>query len=294
MKQPFVALFVALLVVIAAPALRAASWTLYETARDTDRRLAQVPVQSAKPGAPSASAGTITLAPARRFQEMLGFGGALTESAAWVLAQLPADKRAEVLRRYYDPVEGIGYTLARTHMNSCDFSLNIWSLDDTPGDYHLRDFSLKRMRKWMLPLIREARDIAGHANFKLKVSPWSPPAWMKTNNRMDDGGKLRPAYRGAWAGFFVRFAQAMRDEENIPVWAFSIQNEPEAHTPWENCLYTAGEARDFARDYLVPALKKAGFLDGPGAIKLIGWDHNRNHLEARADVLLGEDRKSVV
>ena len=130
---------------------------------------------------------------------MVGFGGALTESAAWVLAQLPADKRLEVIRRYYDPKDGIGYTLARTHINSCDFSLHMWALDGTPGDYDLLDFTLAPMRPWLLPLIHEAQKVAGPARFHLLASPWSPPAWMKTNNRMDRGGTLRPEYGPAWA-----------------------------------------------------------------------------------------------
>jgi glucosylceramidase len=122
---------------------------------------------------------------------MVGFGGALTESSAWVLAQLPQEQRMEILRRYYDPKEGIGYTLARTHINSCDFSLNMWSLTPTPGDYDLHDFTLAPMRRWIMPLLHDARKVAGADRFKLMASPWSPPAWMKTNNRMDDGGFLR-------------------------------------------------------------------------------------------------------
>ena len=222
--------------------------------------------------------------PAKKFQTMVGFGGALTESSAWVLAQLPAEKRAEVLRRYYDPKGGIGYTLARTHINSCDFSLHMWSLDETPGDYDLHDFTLEPMRRWLLPLIHETRAVAGEDRFKLLASPWSPPSWMKTNYRMDDGGSLRAEYRPAWANFFVRFIRAMRDEENIPVWALTVQNEPEAHQTWESCLYTPEEERDFVRDHLGPALERGGFAD----VKLLGWDHNRDRIEARAAALFGD------
>jgi glucosylceramidase len=217
---------------------------------------------------------------------MIGFGGALTEASAWVLAQLPPERRLEVLRRYYDPTEGIGYTLARTHMNSCDFSVSMWSLDETPGDYDLHDFTLAPMRKWVLPLLQDARCIAGgDEHFKLLVSPWSPPAWMKTNNRMDDGGALRAEYAAPWANFYVRFAEAMQREEHFPIWAFSVQNEPEAHQTWESCLFTPAQERDFIKRHLGPALARAGLAD---RIKLIGWDHNRDRLEARAAALLGD------
>lgn len=263
----------------------APAWSLIETARESGHRLASIPAPAAASSA-AASGGQagITVDPSQLRQEMVGFGGALTESSAWVLAQIPAAKRAEILRRYYDPQEGIGYTLARTHINSCDFSLNMWSLDDTPGDYYLHQFSLDPMRRWLLPLIHEAHDIAGTDRFRLMASPWSPPAWMKTNNRMDAGGSLRPEYRDAWARFYVRFVQAMQNEENLPIWALSVQNEPEAVQVWESCIFTPEEERDFVRDHLGPTLAKAGLAD----VKLLGFDHNRDIFERRADALFGD------
>ncbi len=260
-----------------------AAWSLHETARDNGRLLA--PLSAPAPAA-APVAGALTLDPAQRYQEMIGFGGALTESSAWVLAQLPPEKRLEVIRRYYDPVEGIGYTIGRTHLNSCDFSLNMWALAEVPGDYDLHSFTLDPMRKWVMPLLHDARKAAGgDANFKLLVSPWSPPAWMKINNRMDDGGSLRREYAPAWADYYVRFARAMQQEEKFPVWAFTVQNEPEAHQTWESCLYTPEQERDFVKNHLGPALDKAGLRD---RIKLIGWDHNRDRVEARAAALLGD------
>lgn len=260
-----------------------AAWSLYETARDNGRRLAPLPVPAP---ADAPTPGALTLDPTQRYQEMLGFGGALTESSAWVLAQLPPERRLEVIRRYYDQQDGIGYTLARTHLNSCDFSLNLWALAEVPGDYDLHSFTLDPMRRWVMPLLHDARKAAGgDANFRLLVSPWSPPAWMKTNNRMDDGGSLRRVYAPAWADYFVRFARAMEKEEQFPIWAFTVQNEPEAHQTWESCLYTPEQERDFVKNHLGPALDRAGLRD---RIKLIGWDHNRDRLEARADALFGD------
>ena len=255
------------------------SWSVFETARDNGHRLSMV----APPVAAVAPAGALALDPARTYQEMVGFGGALTESSAWVLAQLPPEKRAEVLRRYYDPKDGIGYTLARTHINSCDFSLNMWALDEMPGDYDLHAFTLAPMRKWTLPLIHDAIKASGNT-LRLLASPWSPPAWMKTNNRMDDGGSLRGEYAPAWANYFVKFVQRMKAEEQIEVWALTVQNEPQARQVWESCLYTPEQERDFVKKHLGPALAAAG-LSG---VKLLALDHNRDLLEAHADASLGD------
>jgi len=250
------------------------AWTVFETARANGHRLSEVASPVADPGGASA-AGAITCEPGQPFQAMEGFGGALTESSAWVLDQLPADRRAEVLRRYYDPKEGIGYTLARTHINSCDFSLGTWVLDPVAGDTALRHFSLDPMRRWVLPLIHEAQSIAGPSHFHLLASPWSPPAWMKTNGRMTFGGSLRPEYRQAWADYMVRFIQDMDSREHIAVWALTVQNEPEATQTWESCIYTAAEERDFVRDHLGPALAAAGLAD----VHLCILDHNRDLMD---------------
>lgn len=271
-----------LLLLLPVTALAASpSWTVVETARDNGHLLATL---AAPAPVGAAGADALTVDPAQAYQQMVGFGGALTESSAWVLAQLSPEKRLEIIRRYYDPADGIGYTLARTHLNSCDFSLHMWALDETPGDYYLRDFTLAPMRRWLLPLLHDAEHIAGADRFKLLVSPWSPPAWMKTNFRMDDGGSLRGEYAPAWANYYVKFVQAMRQEEHLNVWAFTVQNEPEAKQVWESCLYTPEQERNFVRDHLGPAMERAGLTD----VKLLAHDHNRDIVEAHADATLGD------
>lgn len=270
-----------LLLLLPVTALAASpSWTVVETARDNGHLLAPV----AAPTPVKAAADALAVDPSQTFQAMVGFGGALTESSAWVLAQLSPEQRLEIIRRYYDPAEGIGYTLARTHLNSCDFSLHMWALDETPGDYDLHDFTLEPMRRWLLPLLHDAEHIAGTDRFKLLVSPWSPPAWMKTNFRMDDGGSLRGEYAPAWANYYVKFVQAMRQEEHLNVWAFTVQNEPEAKQVWESCLYTPEQERNFVRDHLGPAMARAGLTD----VKILAHDHNRDIVEAHADATLGD------
>ncbi len=271
MKSPIALSLAALPLVLAAPAFASGPWTVYETSQASGHMLSEVQ----GPGAVAESAAAITCDPGITFQAIEGFGGALTESSGWVLDQLPASARAEVLRRYYDPREGIGYTLARTHINSCDFSLGSWALDPVPGDTDLKHFSLAPMRRWVIPLIRDVQSIAGASNFHLLASPWSPPSWMKTNGSMIHGGELRKEDRQAWADYFVRFAQDMDSQEHIPVWALTVQNEPQASQTWESCIYSADQERDFVRDHLGPALAKAG-LSG---IRLCILDHNRDLMD---------------
>jgi glucosylceramidase len=284
MKSNFSTLRVALLLIpcTVLSSLRAGpAWTVIETARDNGHLLSDVTSDS---GAGTAAAETLTCDAGVRFQSIEGFGGALTESSAWVLDQLPADKRDEVIRRYYDPKEGIGYTLARTHINSCDFSLGTWELDPVAGDTSLTQFSLAPMRKWVLPLIHDAQSAAGPANFHLLASPWSPPSWMKTNGKMPNGGSLRPEFRQAWADYFVRFVKDMDEQEHIPVWALTVQNEPQAVQTWESCIYSAAEERDFVRDYMGPALAKAGLT----GVHLCILDHNRDLVDEWTKTIYGD------
>jgi len=156
-------------------------------------------------------------------------------------------------------------------------------LDETHDDLKLRHFSLKPMRERQLPLIRDVQHLVGAGRFRLVASPWSPPAWMKTTGEMARGGALLPSCRPAWADYYVRFVKQMHDDEKIPVWALTVQNEPDAAQPWESCLYSPEEERDFVADHLGPALHDAGYAN----VKLFGWDHNRNGIEERAASMLG-------
>ena len=171
---------------------------------------------------------------------------------------------------------GHGYTLCRTHINSCDFSLGNYAYAEVPGDTELKHFSIERDRKALIPMIKRATDVAGGA-LKLFASPWSPPAWMKTTGMMNQGGKLKPECRDAWARYYCRYIREY-EREGIPIWGLTVQNEPEATQKWDSCIYTGEEERDFVRDHLGPALH----ADGLDAIKLIIWDHNRDRMFERA------------
>jgi glucosylceramidase len=115
------------------------------------------------------------------------------------------------------------------------------------------------------------------------VSPWSPPAWMKDNNSMLQGGKLKAEYSQVWANYYVKFIKTY-EALGIPIWGLTVQNEPMAKQRWESCIFTAEEERDFIKNFLGPTLKKQGLSNK----KLIAWDHNRDLLYQRASVILND------
>ena len=249
----------------------------------------QLAAQPPLPADADADAAAHATAPARlwvdttrRFQRLEGFGGAFTEAAATTWLKLSDAQREAFLRACFDQQQGHGYTLCRVHMNSCDFALGNYAHLEREGDHALDSFSIERDRQALLPMIKAAQRVAGQP-LKLLVSPWSPPAWMKDNGRMNEGGRLRPECRAAWAQCYVRFIHAY-EAEGVPVWGVSVQNEPEARQRWDSCLYTAEEERDFVRDHLGPALYAAGLA----RVRIVVWDHNRDAMVERASVIYGD------
>jgi len=254
------------------------------TAHDTGARLAEQPALS--PQAGESGLPTVTVNTGRTFQQIEGFGGAFTEASAVNWLALPPDRRQEVLEAYFDPAQGHGYSLCRVHMGSCDFALGNYAHVEAADDLELAGFSIDRDRQALLPFIQAAQRVAG-SPLKLLASPRSPPAGMKTSGRMNDGGKLRPECRRAWARCYVRFIEAY-EAEGVPIWGVSVQNEPMATQRWDSCLYTAEEERDFVRDFLGPELEAAGL----GRVKIVIWDHNRDLMLERASAVYSDPEAS--
>lgn len=253
---------------------------VYLTAENTNDRLTQTETLhfSPKPQ-PVETEVAVFVDPAKTFQTMLGIGGALTDAAAETFYKLPKDKQQELLTAYYDKNKGIGYTLGRTNIQSCDFSSESYSYVKD-NDVSLKSFSVKHDEKYRIPFIKAAIAAAG-GKLTLFASPWSPPAWMKTNDNVLHGGHLKPEYDQPWANFYVKFINAYR-KEGIPIWGLTVQNEPMATQTWESCVYTAPEERDFVKNFLGPTLHR----DGLSNIKLIIWDHNRDLMYQRASTIL--------
>jgi glucosylceramidase len=252
----------------------------YLTAHDTDSRLSEQTPPIAAPTDPTLA--SVWLEPRRMFQTLEGFGGAFTEAAASVWQALPPTQQQDVLQDYFSPTQGHGYTFCRVHMNSCDFALGNYAHVEQHDDLALESFSIARDQQALLPMIKAALAVAGQP-VKLLVSPWSPPAWMKSNGQMNRGGKLLRQYANAWARCFVKFIQAYA-AEGVPVWGVSVQNEPAAVQTWDSCIYSAEEERDFVRDHLGPELHKAGL----GHIAIVIWDHNRDLMVERAGTVYAD------
>lgn len=254
--------------------------TVYVTAKNTNNRITKTEtLQFTDKPQPGETEVTVFVDPSKTFQTMLGIGGALTDASAETFYRLPKDKQQEFLTAYFDKDKGIGYTLARTNIQSCDFSSAIYSYVKD-NDASLKSFDISHDKTYRIPFIKEAIKAAG-GKLTLFASPWSPPGWMKTNNDVLHGGKLKHEFDQSWANFYVKFINAY-EKAGVPVWGFSVQNEPMATQTWESCLYTAEDERDFVKNFLGPTLYKSG-LSGK---KLIVWDHNRDLMYQRASIIL--------
>ncbi|TVT40359.1 glycosyl hydrolase [Hymenobacter setariae] len=255
---------------------------VFTTAQGTSQRLAAGAALSFQPAPqPVETQVCVFVDPAHSYQTLLGIGGALTDASAETFAKLPKAQQQEFLQAYYSPSAGIGYTLARTHIGSCDFSSASYTYIKE-GDKSLKSFSVKPDEKYRIPFIKQAIAAAG-GKLTMFVSPWTPPAFMKTNHDLLHGGKLLPEFRQSWADHYVKFIDAYQ-KQGIPIWGLSVQNEEMATQKWESCLYTAEEERDFIKEYLGPTLQKGGLGDK----KLIAWDHNRDLLYQRASTVLDD------
>jgi glucosylceramidase len=260
--------------------------TVYTTADSTNYRLTVTDTVSFKELIqPLETQVCVFTNPDKTYQTFLGIGGALTDASAETFSKMPQAKQDEILQAYYDPQKGIGYTLARTNINSCDFSSGSYTYV-TEGDKDLKSFSIDHDMQFRIPFIKKAIAAAG-GKLTMFVSPWSPPGYMKTNNNMLHGGKLKPEFFQTWAGYYAKFIKAY-EKAGIPVWGLTIQNEPMATQTWESCIYTADDERDFLKNFLGPTIQKEGLGDK----KIIVWDHNRDLMVQRANVIFGDPEAS--
>ncbi len=209
------------------------------------------------------------------YQQVIGFGGAFTESAAYNYANLTDAQKKQFMELYFDKDKGIGYNFGRIHINSCDFSLDIYSCV-TDGDITLESFNIEREKKYIIPFVKDAQKYSGEP-LTIFASPWSPPAYMKDNESVIRGGKVKEEFKAVWAKYYTEYIKAMR-QEGIDIWAITVQNEPIAKQSWESCYYSADDEREFIEKYLIKALDDADMND----IKIIVWDHNKERVYDRA------------
>ena len=257
------------------------SLIIYETAKDTDLRLSKlgeyvfINKNQAQEWEKS-----IFVNPNKQYQSFLGIGGAITDASAEVFAQLSESNQLEFLDAYFGE-GGINYNIIRTSIHSSDFGSGSYTYVEE-GDKDLSTFSIQKDKEFRIPMIKQALGLIGESAI-FYASPWSPPAFMKSNNDMLQGGKLLPEYYDIWAVYFVKFVEAY-EAEGIPVWGLTIQNEPMATQRWESCIYSAEEERNFLKNHLGPIMENAGF----GEKNIVVWDHNRDLITNRANTIFDD------
>lgn len=229
----------------------------------------------------------INLYPEITYEKFEGFGGAITEAAAYIYSLMNEEEKKQVIETYFLP-EQMNYQLVRIHMDSCDFSLDMYEAISDPEDTKLNSFSFERTEKYIIPMLKDAQK-ASKGNLKLMLTPWSPPAFMKTNGKRTGGGKLKPEYRNLWAEYICRYIREFKDR-GFKVQRISIQNEPKAVQTWDSCLFTAEEEKEFLRDHLYPAMKKHGYED----IEVFIWDHNKERIYERVRDTVDEETKQMI
>ena len=215
----------------------------------------------------SDSSVTITLNCEEKFQTITGFGGSFTQASAHLLNRLSKENRTKIVEAYFGE-NGAKYSLTRTHMNSCDFSLSNYSYAPVEGDLELTNFSIDEDRDDLIPMIKEAMEIS-QDGFKILSSPWTAPPWMKDNKDWR-GGKLLPEYNETWALFFSKYINAYK-AEGIDIWGFTVENEPLGNNNnWESMHFSAEEMTNFVKNHLGPKLERDGH-----DVKILGYDQNR-------------------
>ncbi len=243
-------------------------------------------LQLVKASAKGENPSTIVLYPDNTFQSITGFGGSFTEASAFLLNQLGEENRKKIIDAYFGP-DGAKYSLTRTHINSCDFSLSNYSYAPKPGDMELQHFTIEEDKDDIIPFIKEAMAVS-EEGFKIISSPWTAPPWMKDNNDYV-GGKLLPKYYDTWALFFSKYIDAYKTE-GIDIWGVTVENEPLGNgNNWESMHYSPEEMTLFVQNHLGPILE----AEDKHHIKILGYDQNREHLKEWVDAMFknGETSK---
>lgn len=200
----------------------------------------------------------INLYPEITYQSFTGFGGAITEAAAYNYSLLDDAQKKALVEAYFSP-ERMNYQLVRIPIDSCDFSLSPYTGFERPEQY-------------ILPMLRDAE--AAHGGpLALLLSPWSPPVEWKTNDTRQFGGKLKPEHYGDYAEYLCSYILWYKNQ-GFSVRALTLQNEPHAVQTWDSCVWTAAEQKLFLRDFMWPAMEQHGLTD----IEIYLWDHNKERV----------------
>ncbi|CAG2170912.1 unnamed protein product [Oppiella nova] len=267
--------------------------TVYESSKQGDRFLESQLKFGHYQHTGAAKAQTITVDRSKgRYQKIVGFGGAFTDSTGLNIKSLPEKLQKQLIGDYYSGT-GIEYNLGRVPIASSDFSTHGYSYDDkSVGDFEFKHFALTAEDfDYKIPYLKLAKEANKNANFF--GSPWSPPAWLKNNSQLNHGGYLIGNPGGqhykAFAHYLVKFLDAYK-AQGVPMWGITIENEPGAgkHPDWANPSlgFTAQQQRDFIKLDLGPIMEGAGY--GANTTQLMMFDDGRNEIQDWARTILGD------
>lgn len=221
----------------------------------------------------------VNLYPNLQFETFEGFGGAVTDSAAYVYSLMSEDKKRKLLETYFLK-DHMNYQMVRIPMDSCDFSTGLYEAMSDPADENLNSFSFERTERYIIPMLKDIERISGKKP-EIMLSPWSPPAFMKTNGSRKNGGSLKPEYAKLWAEYICRYIREFQDR-GFYVKRISIQNEPKAEQSWDSCVYTAREEKAFLEDHLYPAMLRHELA----GVEVFIWDHNKERVYERVEAVV--------
>jgi glucosylceramidase len=210
----------------------------------------------------------IQLDPSKKFQEVLGFGGAFTDAACYMFSQLAPSVREQLFRELFDRSE-MGLSVCRICVGSSDYSQKVYSFDEGESDPDMTRFSIEHDREYILPVLRQARQV--NPDLFLFASPWSPPGWMKFNGTML-GGSMRNHFLPAYAKYFLKFLQGYA-AEGVPIQAVTPQNEVDTDQDGNMpaCIWAQEYEIEFVGSHLGPLLASSGM-----PVKIWILDHNYN------------------
>mgnify|MGYP006191839699 FL=1 len=227
----------------------------------------------------------IQLNPEEKFQTITGFGGSFTEASAHLLNKLSKENRKKILDAYFSE-SGANYSLTRTTIASCDFSLKNYTYAKVENDLALEHFTIEDDKNDIIPMILEAKAISKEG-FNIIASPWSCPPWMK-DNKSYVGGKLLPEYNDTFALYFSKYLEAYK-KEGIDIWGVTVINEPHGNgNNWESTLFSPEEMTLFVQNHLGPKLERYGW----NKVKILGYDQNRAGLQEWIDAMYKDEKTS--
>lgn len=239
---------------------------------------------SLKPDTKNTENQVINLHPDLQYEAFEGFGGAVTDAAAYVYSLMERQQKEEVLRTYFEK-EKLGYRLLRVPIDSCDFSLETY---DSLAEKEPLRVSIERAGKYVFPMLKDIFEVCEEPP-EIMVSPWSPPEYMKTNEKRQRGGHLKEEFYPQWAEYLCQYILAL-ENQGFPVKRMSIQNEANASQKWDSCIYTAEEEKKFLKNALYPALLKHGLTH----VEIYLWDHNKERLYERAAEIIDSETEEMV